>query len=107
MNCSIKTFPVFPISFLSKLLTLRRYHPPQIVLYIKPIRQESHKVSQVYKIIKLDVVVQHCVKSVHIQSYLVRMRESTSQNYFKYGHFLRSGILTLDRIYHTKIFLLH
>ena len=104
MNCSIKTFPVFPISFLSKLLTLRRY---QIVIYIKPIRQESHKVAQVYKTIKLDVVVQHCVKTIHIQSYLVRMRESTSQNYSKYGHSLRSGILTLDRMYHTKIFLLH
>ena len=33
----------------------------------------------------------HCVKSVRIRSYSVRMRENVEQNNFEYGHFLRSA----------------
>ena len=33
----------------------------------------------------------HCVKSVRIRSYSVRMPENTDQNNSEQGHFLRSG----------------
>ena len=37
-------------------------------------------------------LVIHCVKSVRIRSYSVRMQENTDQNNSEYGHFLRSNI---------------
>ena len=32
----------------------------------------------------------HCVKSIRIRSYSVRMRKNTDQNNSKYGHFLNT-----------------
>ena len=44
-------------------------------------------------IIKLKMVrlyIFHCVRSVRIRSYSVRMRENAEQNNSEYGHFSRS-----------------
>ena len=47
----------------------------------------------------------HCLKSVRIRSYSVRMRENADQNNSEYGHFLRSvgRNWTLTPIYNLSI----
>ena len=45
---------------------------------------------RLFSIIRFNIRLLHCAKSVRIRSYSVRMRENADQNNSKYGNFLRS-----------------
>ena len=77
------------VYFISKMLSYRLKCP--LTLFDCSISQNPLKES-ISALDLLDIDINHCVKSVRIQSYSVRMRENADQNNSESGHFLRSEL---------------